>query len=88
MAKSSLPSIEDRCVCIVTQAALALAATISSYFDERGTYFAVFEFPTRDYPYRSSKVGQCSRIYRHGYTEDATTTTDSSTSTVRGHQVH
>jgi hypothetical protein len=63
MAKCSLPSIEDRCVCIVTQAALALAATISSYFDERDTYFAVFEFPTLDYPYTGASESKSDGFY-------------------------
>jgi len=30
---------------------LPLAAMISSYFDEPGTYFALFEFPTLQFPY-------------------------------------
>ena len=45
------PSVEDRCVCIATEAGLPLAAMISSYFNSPGRYFAVFEFPTLAFPY-------------------------------------
>jgi hypothetical protein len=63
MAESTLPSIEDRCVCIATEAGLALAATISSYFDEPGTYFAVFEFPTLDYLYTGASESESDGFY-------------------------
>ena len=63
MAESSLPSIEDRCVCIATGAGLALAATISSYFNEPDTYFAVFEFPTLDYPYTGASESESDGFY-------------------------
>jgi hypothetical protein len=45
------PSVEERCVCIATEAGLPLAAMISSYFNSPGRYFAVFEFPTLAFPY-------------------------------------
>ena len=45
------PKIEDRWVCIAGAEQAKLAAQLSSYFNDAGTYFAVFEFPKTDRPY-------------------------------------
>ncbi len=51
MNQARVPLVEDRCVCIAAEAGVPLAAMISSYFDQPGTYFAVFGFPTLSFPY-------------------------------------
>ncbi|MGD0458404.1 MAG: hypothetical protein ABSC21_11760 [Terriglobia bacterium] len=48
------PRIEQRCVCIATNAQVVLAAVVSSYFQTDGVYFPVFEFPPIDTPYSPS----------------------------------
>jgi hypothetical protein len=50
MTQLENPVVETRFACIASQAGLALAAIISSYFDEPARYFAVFEYPTLDFP--------------------------------------
>src|SRR5262249_49880860 len=44
-ALSPAPSIEERWVCIAASDQTLLAAQVSSYFNDAGTYFAVFDFP-------------------------------------------
>jgi hypothetical protein len=63
MAEPILPSVEDRCVCIATKEGLALAAIVSSYFDEKDTYFAVFEFPSLEYPYTGASESENDGYY-------------------------
>jgi hypothetical protein len=63
MTESSIPVVEDRCACIATQNGLALAAIISSYFDEAGKYFAVFEFPALDFPYTGASESEGDGYY-------------------------
>jgi len=48
---SSVPKIERRWTCIAAADQTLLAAQISSYFNEPGTYFALFEFPAADRPH-------------------------------------
>jgi hypothetical protein len=48
---AEIPIVEDRFVCIATRSGAPLAAVVSSYFRDAGRYFAVFEFPTLDFPY-------------------------------------
>lgn len=48
------PRIENRWVCIATNTHVALASVISSYFQDNGVYFPVFEFPSIDTPYSPS----------------------------------
>lgn len=48
---SEAPVIERRWVCIAAADQPLLAAQLSSYFNEPGTYFALFEFPVADRPY-------------------------------------
>lgn len=48
---SSAPKIEPRWVCIAAADQTLLAAQLSSYFNEPGTYFALFEFPVVKRPY-------------------------------------
>src|ERR1019366_10455708 len=45
------PRIERRFVCIVADGQTLLAAQISSYFNEPGQYFALFEFTAVDRSY-------------------------------------
>lgn len=59
------PSVEDRCVCIATEAGLPLAATISSYFNNPGRYFAVFEFPTLAFPYTGASDEKSDGYFAH-----------------------
>ena len=49
-----IPDIERRVVCIASQAGFGLAAIISSYFTDPSNYFAIFEFPTLNFPYAPS----------------------------------
>lgn len=66
MAQSKLPKIENRWVCISTNAQVAFAALVSSYVQESGVYLPVFEFPRIDVPYSPSsdfeKDGYLGRI--------------------------
>lgn len=39
------PTIETDCVCIVDRENVTIAAVVSSYFGDRATYFAIFDFP-------------------------------------------
>jgi hypothetical protein len=54
MAYDTPPQIERRYACIATNANVVLAAVISSYFQETGVYFPVFEFPSIDTPHLPS----------------------------------
>jgi hypothetical protein len=54
MTQQTVPRIEKRLVCIATNKQVKLAAVISSYFQEDGLYFPVFEFPPIDAPYEPS----------------------------------
>jgi hypothetical protein len=47
---SPAPPIEKRCICIADRDAVALAAVISSYLFEQGTYFPLFTFPAVNAP--------------------------------------
>lgn len=46
-----VPRVEQRWACIAAADQTILAAQLSSYFNEPGTYFAIFEFPAPDRPY-------------------------------------
>ena len=59
------PSVEDRCVCIATEAGLSLAAMISSYFNSPSRYFAVFEFPTLAFPYTGTSDEKSDGYFAH-----------------------
>jgi hypothetical protein len=58
------PKIEQRWVCIAAADQTILAAQLSSYFNEPGTYFALFEFPGVERPYEEipTKDGYFSQI--------------------------
>jgi hypothetical protein len=58
-------AVEDRCVCIATAAGFPLAAMISSYFNSPGKYFAVFEFPTLDFPYTGASDEKSDGYFAH-----------------------
>ena len=60
-----IPSVEDRCVCIATEAGLPLAAIISSYFNSPCRYFAVFEFPTLAFPYTGASDEKSDGYFAH-----------------------
>lgn len=66
MAQSTVPRVENRWVCISTNGQVAFAAVASSYIQEAGVYFPVFEFPRIDVPYSPSsdfeKDGYLGRI--------------------------
>jgi CHAT domain len=49
---NSAPKIEKRWACIAAVDQTILAAQLSSYFNEPGTYFPLFEFPKADRPYQ------------------------------------
>jgi hypothetical protein len=51
-------------VCVAGADQAALAAQLSSYFNEPGTYFEMFEFPDADRPYEEvpQKDGYFARI--------------------------
>ena len=61
---TSALKIEQRWVCIAAADQIALAAQLSSYFNEPGTYFALFEFPSVERPYEEipTKDGYFSQI--------------------------
>jgi hypothetical protein len=44
------PTIETRWVCIAASERTRLAAQLSSYFNDPGVYFPVFQFPNLDRP--------------------------------------
>ena len=54
MTQSTVPRVENRWVCIATNAQVAFAAIVSSYVQEAGVYLPVFEFPRIDVPYLPS----------------------------------
>ncbi len=59
MAHDTTPRIDSRYACIATNTNVVLAAVISSYFQEAGVYFPVFEFPSIDTPHLpSSEFGK------------------------------
>ena len=47
--QTAIPIVDSRFACIATNEGLALAAIISSYFNDAGVYFAVFEYPTLNF---------------------------------------
>jgi hypothetical protein len=51
MATFSPPILNREFACIVPDDNSAVGAVISSYFNDPGTYFAVFSFPVVDHPY-------------------------------------
>jgi hypothetical protein len=61
------PQIENRWVCIAGSGKAQLAAQIASYFKTAGVYFAVFDFPELEVPYRevAHKDGYFSQIIGH-----------------------
>jgi hypothetical protein len=63
MSEPSNPTVEDRCVCIATNRGLALAASIASYFDDPRSYFAIFKFPSLDYPYTGATESDADGYY-------------------------
>ena len=69
MTQNTTPRIEDRWVCIATNKQAVLAAVVSSYFQEEGVYFPVFEFPSVEFPYSFSidfgRDGYFARILGH-----------------------
>ena len=66
MVPISVPLIENRWVCISTRGKAPFAAVISSYVQDAGVYFPIFEFPSIDVPYSPSsdfgKDGYLGRI--------------------------